>query len=88
MDEYEKVSEYDQKIPQSHTADQLTAPWGRATRHQEDKWSKATSSLFPINTIAKLERKHSNVQQNMEQTQNPAMEATINNESATTAPPP
>ena len=25
-----KVSEYDQEIPQSHTADQPTAPWGRA----------------------------------------------------------
>ena len=23
----EKVSEYDQEIPQSHTADQPTAPW-------------------------------------------------------------
>ena len=28
-----KVSEYDQKIPQSHTADQPTAPRGRATEH-------------------------------------------------------
>ena len=26
-----KESEYDQEIPQSHTADQPTAPWGRAT---------------------------------------------------------
>ena len=83
-----KVSEYDQKIPQSHTADQLTAQWGRATRHQEDKQSKATSSLFPIKMIAKLERTHSNVQQNMEQTQNPTLGATINNESTATKPPP
>ena len=28
-----KVSEYDQEIPQSHTADRPTAPWGRATDH-------------------------------------------------------
>ena len=63
-----KVSEYDQKIPQSHTADQPTAPWGRTTRHQEDIQSKATTTLFPIKMIAKLERTHSNVQQNMEQT--------------------
>ena len=28
---FQKVSEYDQEIPQSHTADQPTAPWGRAT---------------------------------------------------------
>ena len=27
----------------------------RATRHQEDKQSKRTSSLFPIKMIAKLE---------------------------------
>ena len=28
---HQKVSEYDQEIPQSHTADQPTAPWGKAT---------------------------------------------------------
>ena len=28
-----KVSEYDQEIPQSHTADQPTAPRGRVTEH-------------------------------------------------------
>ena len=38
--------------------------------------------------IAKLERTHSNVQQNMEQTQNTTIGATINNESTTTEPPP
>ena len=27
---YQKVSEYDQELPQSHTADLPTAPWGRA----------------------------------------------------------
>ena len=27
----QKVSEYDQEIPQSHTADQLMAPQGRVT---------------------------------------------------------
>ena len=74
----EKVSEYDPKIPQSHTT--------RATRHQEDKQSKAISSPFPIKMIAKLEMTHSNVQQIMEQTQNPTMEATINNESTATEP--
>ena len=47
------------------------------TRHQEDKQNKATSSLFPIMIIAKVE---SNVQQNIEQTQNPTMGATINNQ--------
>ena len=33
------------------------------TKHQEDKLSKATSSLFPIKMIARIE---SNVQQNIE----------------------
>ena len=63
------VSEYDQEIPQSQTADKPVAPRGRAaqprgtarksrsiiTRHQEDKLSKAISSLFPIKMIAILE---------------------------------
>ena len=29
----QKVSEYDQEIPQSYNADQPTAPWGSATEH-------------------------------------------------------
>ena len=36
-------------------------------RHQEDKQSKATSSLFPIEMIAKLELTKSKAQQNTEQ---------------------
>ena len=36
-------------------------------RHQEDKRSKATSSLFSIKMIAKLEWTKSNAQQNIEQ---------------------
>ena len=45
-----KNSEYDQKIPQSQTADKPMASWGRATQQPQDtrKTSKATSSLFPI----------------------------------------
>ena len=81
------VSEYDQEIPQSQSADKPVASWGRA-RHQEDKQSKATSSLFPIETIAKLEWTPSSAQQNIEQLQNPKMGVTINNESTTTEPPP
>ena len=51
------VSEYDQEIPQSQTADNPMAPQGRAAQpSQEDKFlSKATSSLFPIKMIAILE---------------------------------
>ena len=53
---------------------------------QEDEQSKATSSLSlcPVKMIAKLERTQSNTQQNIEQTQNPTMGVTINNESTTT----
>ena len=57
-------------------------------RHQEDKLSKATSSLFPIKMIANLEWTQSNAQQNIEQLQNPTIGATINNESSATEPSP
>ena len=40
--------------------------------------NKATSSLFPIKMIAILEWTQSNVQQNIEQLQTPAMRVTIN----------
>ena len=62
----ELKSEYNQEIPQSHTADQPMTPRGRATeylkviRHQEDNLSKVTSSLFLVKMIAKLERTQSN----------------------------
>ena len=36
MDEYEE-SEYDQEIPQSHTADQPTTQWVRTTKHQKSQ---------------------------------------------------
>ena len=53
------VSEYNQEVPQSQTADKPhgTAMKSHTTikRHQEGKLSKATSSLFPIKMIAKLE---------------------------------
>ena len=54
------VSEYDQEIPQSENRRQPSGiPWkSRSTimRHQEDKSSKATSSLFPIKMMEKKER--------------------------------
>ena len=53
------VSEYDQEIPQSQTVEKphSTARKNHSTitRHQEDRLSKATSSLFPIKMIAILE---------------------------------
>ena len=53
------------------------------TRHQEVNQSKATSFLFPIKMIAKLERTQSDAQQNKERTQNPTMGVTINNNRST-----
>ena len=52
------------------------------------KQSKGTSSLIPIEMIAKLYWTQSNAQQNIEQLQNPTMVVTINNESTTTEPLP
>ena len=57
------------------------------TRHQEDKLSKATSSLFHIQMIAILEWTYSNVKQNIEQLQTPTMGVTINKKSTTEPPP-
>ena len=54
---FKLVSEYDQEIPQSQTADN---PWHREEEplnHHETpgRQSQTTSSLFPIKTIAILE---------------------------------
>ena len=55
------VRQYDQELPQSHTADKPMAPARKShttiTRHKEDKLSKATSPHLPIKMIAKLEGK-------------------------------
>ena len=48
-------------------------------RHQEDEQTQATSSLFPIKLIAKLEWTQSNTEQNIEQLQNPTMGGINNN---------
>ena len=78
-----------------HNQTLQTNPWHREEEPQNNKshrtpgrQSKATSSLFLIKMTAKLVRKQSNAQQYMEQTQNPTMGATINNESTTTEPLP
>ena len=70
-----------------------TTPWhgkihSTIMRHQEDKISKATSSLFPIKTIAILDWTKRSVQQNIEQLQTPTMRVTINKKSTTTKPQP
>ena len=50
------------------------------TIQQEDK-VKQPALFFQTKMISKLERTQSNAKQNLEQTQNPAMGTTINNES-------
>ena len=86
------VIEYDQEIPHSQTAYKahsiVRMSHTTITRHHEEKQSKETSSLFPIEMIAKLEWTQSNAQQNIEKLQNPTMGATTNNESTTTEPLP
>ena len=49
------VSEYDQEISQSQTADKPVAPRGRATQQSRNN-KKTNKALFPIKMIAKLER--------------------------------
>ena len=77
-------------LPTNYRQPHGTARKSRSTitRHQEDKLSKTTSSLFPIKMIAILEWTLSNVQQNIEQLQTPTMGVTINKKSTTTEPPP
>ena len=57
-------------------------------RHQDDKLSKATRSLFPIKMNAKLEWTLKNEQQKIEQLQTPTMGVTINKNKTTSEPPP
>ena len=74
------VSEYDQEMPQSYT-------WHREKEPQSTN-SKAISSLFPREMIAKLGRTLNTTQQNKDQKQNHNTGATLNNESKITEPPP
>ena len=79
------VSEYDEEIAQSQTADKPVASRGRATQQSRDtrktnKLSKASSSQM----IAKLEWTQSNAQQNIEQLWNPTMVVAISNEPTAT----
>ena len=70
-------------IRKYHNHTLQTNSWHREEDLQDTRKTnrvKRTGSLFPIKMIAKLERTHSNVQQNIEQTQNPTVGATINNE--------
>ena len=73
------VIEYDQEISQTADVRKRHTTITMITRHKEDKQSKATSSLFSIEMIAKLELTQRNAHQNTEQLQTPTMGITINN---------
>ena len=61
------VSEYDQEMAKITNCIQTHGTARKShntiTRHQENKLSKATSSLFPIKMIAKVEGTYGNVDQ-------------------------
>ena len=81
------------KKTQSQTTDtpmSLTMRKSHATiiRQQEEKKSNASISLLPIEIIVKLKWTQSNVQQNIEQLQNPLMGVKIDNKSSATEPLP
>ena len=73
---------------QTNSSRREEEPHNNLTRYQKDKESKAASSLFLIEMIAKLKWTQSNTQQNIQQLQNPTMGVTINNESTTIEPSP
>ena len=70
-------------IKKYHNHKSLTNPWHRVEEPHNNHESpgrqtkQATSSLFPIKMIAKLELTQSNAQQNIEHLQNPTMGVTI-----------
>ena len=73
------VSEYDQEILQSQTADKPMAPRGRATQQSWGTWRQTNQSnlLFrPHQDECKPEWTQSNAQQNTKQLQNPTTGAT------------
>ena len=73
-------------IRKYHSHKLQTNPWHREeephNNHEPQgiQTSKATSSLYPIKMISKLQWRQSNAQQNVEQFQNHTMGVTINNE--------
>ena len=73
------VSEYVRKY---HYHKLQTHPLHREEEphNNQETLGRQTSSLFPIDMIAKLEWTQTNAQQNIEQLHNPTVGVTINNE--------
>ena len=69
VDHVQILTEYDQEAPQSHTADQPMAPWGRDITLTV-RQSIPTSSLFLREMIAKLGRTLTTAHQIKDQSQN------------------
>ena len=67
------IRKYHNHKPQTTPRHREEEPLNHPTRHQEDKLSKATSSLFPIKMTAILELTLSNVRRNIEQLQTPTI---------------
>ena len=85
------VSEYDQEIPKSQTADIPKALRGRGAQPSRDtrKTNQAKQPAPPpTKTTATLERTQNNAQQNTEQSQTPTKRATTNKISTTSGPSP
>ena len=85
------VSEYDQEIPQSQTADNPVAPRGRAaqpsqTPGRQVKQSNQLSLPHQDDCNTKMDIKKRT--KNIEQLETPTMGVTINKKSTTTEPPP
>ena len=80
-----KVSEYDEEIPQTQTADKPMASSGRAT--QQSRGTRKTNKAKQHALSSPSRWVQSNAQQNIEQPQNPTTEATINNKSTTEPQP-
>ena len=87
-----KVSEYDQEITQSQTADKPMPSRGRAT--QQSRYTRKTNKAkqpalsLPHQDGCKTRMPQSNAQQSIQQLQNPTMGVPYNNELTTTEPPP
>ena len=75
------VSEYDQEIPQSQTADKPVAPQGKPLNHHKTpgRQIKQSNQLpLPHQDDCNTRMDKSNVQQNIEQLHTPTMGVTIN----------
>ena len=83
------VSEYDQEIPQSQTADNPVAPRGRAAQPSQGRQIKQSNQLsLPHQDDCNTRMDIKYVHQHIEQLQTRTMGVTMNKKSTTTTEPP